>query len=47
MVLTVEYREQINTIRLNQGAPFKDVPGKYRVRFSGGTTLGQCACLYV
>ncbi|KEH18643.1 hypothetical protein MtrunA17_Chr8g0346841 [Medicago truncatula] len=21
-------------------------PGEYRVRFPGGTTLGQCACLY-
>ncbi|KAK2420084.1 cytochrome P450 93A3 [Trifolium repens] len=29
-----------------QGAPSKDVPGEYRVRFPGGTTLGQCACLY-
>ncbi|GAU27143.1 hypothetical protein TSUD_104520 [Trifolium subterraneum] len=29
-----------------QGAPSKDVSGEYRVRFPGGTTLGQCACLY-
>jgi len=26
--------------------PFKDVSGEYQVRFSGGTTLGQCAYLY-
>ena len=29
-----------------QGAPSKDVPGEYRVRFPGKTTLDQCACLY-
>ena len=29
-----------------QGAPSKDVLGKYRVWIPGGTTLDQCACLY-
>jgi len=29
-----------------QGAPSKDILGEYRVRFPGGTTLGQYACLY-
>jgi len=30
-----------------QGASSKDVSREYRVRFSAGTTLDQCACLYV
>jgi len=30
-----------------QGAPSKDVPAEYRVRFPGGATLGQWAYLYV
>jgi len=29
-----------------QGAPFKDVSREYRVRFPGGTTFGQCVCIY-
>jgi len=29
-----------------QGAPFKDVPRKYRVWIPEGTTYGQCACFY-
>jgi len=29
-----------------QGAPSKDVSGKYRVWFAGETTFGQCTCLY-
>jgi len=29
-----------------QGAPSRDVPGEYQVRFPGETTLGHYACLY-
>jgi len=46
--VSIKYRKE--TTRLLgfqwQGAPSKNVPGEYQVRFPGKTTLGQCACLY-
>ncbi|AES68347.1 hypothetical protein MTR_3g007220 [Medicago truncatula] len=41
------YKMSIKVDKLNwQGAHSKDVPREYQIRFSGGTTLDQCACRY-
>jgi hypothetical protein len=36
----------VQIINDTQFTPSNDVSGEYQVRFPGGTTLGQCACLY-